>query len=184
MSRDQNLVASLQALFPDRLARNCLDSNDAAHLVVYEGTDGRACFEALEQTNSVVGFLLKNPDRKQIYLLAVDHCFFEDHEEPRCDCVLFDNQHFCFVELKLNVVKRRRVTQTLKEARKQLGATIRFFKTAIQPKSEDFFDFTLEAYVVMQTAVYPRKRASRDVVFIKFLEEFGVVLYEQNSKSF
>ena len=82
------------------------------------------------------------------------------------------------------MVKRRRATQTLKEAQKQLGATIRFFKTALQPKSEGFFDFILEAYVVMQTAVYPRKRASRDVVFIRFLEEFGVALYEQNSKSF
>lgn len=39
-------------------------------------------------------------------------------------------------------------------------------------------------YVVMRADIYPRKRASRDIVFVKFLEDFGVELYEQNSKSF
>jgi hypothetical protein len=183
MSRDTILITSLYELFVDRPIKNCLDSNNAVQLVVYEDVNGRACIETVEHPSSIIGFLVQNPSKKRIYLLALDHCFFEDHEDTRCDCIIFDDHYFCFVELKLNV-RPRRATQELKSARRQLGVTIQFFKATLLPKSKNFFNFTLEAYVVMQTPVYPRKRAGRDIVFVKFLEDFGVELYERNSKSF
>jgi len=183
MSRDTLLITSLDELFADRSIKNCLDSNNAVQLVVYEGKNGKASIKTLEDETSIVGLSVQNSAKKKIYLFALDHCFFKDHEDARCDCIVFDDHCLCFVELKLNV-RPRRAAQELRSARRQLGVTIQFFKAALLPRSKNFFNFTLEAYVVMETMVYPRKRASRDAVFVKFLEDFGVELYEQNWKSF
>lgn len=182
MSRDSNFVLSLYELFANRPIKNCLDSSKAVHLVVFEDANGKTCIEELE--HQTFGLHVENLNKKQIYLLALDHCFFKDYEDTRCDCIIFDDSCLCFVELKLNVGKYDQATEALKKARKQLGTTIQFFKTALQLKSKNFFNFNLEAYVVMQSTVYPRKRASRDAIFVKFLEDFGVELFEKNSKTF
>ncbi|MEZ4657995.1 MAG: hypothetical protein R2911_10515 [Caldilineaceae bacterium] len=92
--------------------------------------------------------------------------------------MIFDDQYICFVELKLDV--RRQATQKLKDARGQLGASIEFFKTNVPILT----NYRLEAYAVLQDKVYPRNSASRDIVKVRFLEQYGVELFETSTKSF
>ena len=183
MNNQSALITALQEAFSDRLSKECLDSIRTISFVVYEDHNNRSRFYIPDTNDDKIGFRIKNPKGKLIYLLAVDQCFFGDDEIKRCDCIIFDDQSFCFVELKLDA-KRRRATANVKEARVQLGETINFFKTALLPKSNNFFGFTLEAYVVMKTQIYPRHPAGLVQRRVKFLEDFGVRLFEENSRTF
>jgi len=116
--------------------------------------------------------------------LALDACFFQSDDPKRCDCILFDDRYLCFVELKLNVNVRRQAADKLNDARRQLGSSIQFFKIKILPHLSSAVAYKLEAYAVMQDNIYPSNRASRNTVFVRFLEEHGVALFEKNTKSF
>ena len=184
MDKDVKFINLLFHLFAEKLREECLTSKNDERLLASEGENSRSQLSVYEEASEHPdGFLLKNFHQKTLHLLAIDHCFFSDSDPQRCDCLIFDDQFLCFVEFKLEV-KPRKATDRLKEARDQLGSTIEFFKSEIEPFSESFFDFKLEAYVVMKEHVYPKQRASRESVFVKFLEKYGVALFESCQKTF
>ena len=86
------------------------------------------------------GFQIDNPTQKEIHMIAVDHCLLTNRDRAiqKCDCVIFDEQFFCFVELKLNV--RKNISDNIKEAETQLGETIQFFERSLGT-DEHFFGF-------------------------------------------
>ena len=182
MSRDQEMLAWLHETFQlSRPVAQCIESSTDDEMVVCEkGGDGSPCaFHKTERD----GFYIKNSRQKEIHLLATDQCFFTVTDEKRCDCIVFDDDYYCFVELKLSV-KPRNFGDNAKEARKQLGNTIRFFEETSKADFQIFLEFKREAYVVMRDHVYPRNIAARKEAHIRFLQEYKVPLFEQNKKEF
>ncbi|MEM7539442.1 MAG: hypothetical protein AAF639_45215 [Chloroflexota bacterium] len=185
MTNSEVLIDILHELYPDR-TKNCIDMENDQQLIVYEGDDSRSYLRAIseDESDSIIGFKITNNKCKSIHLLAVDACFFHSSDEKkRCDCLIFDNYTLCFVELKTNA-RRHRATKRLKGVRNQIAASIQFFKTHILSDSRVVDKYELEAYVVMKDNVYPRSRPSHQATLLDFLEQYGVELFEQNTKSF
>ncbi len=188
MSKDVNLKNALVELFPDRSTKECLSPPEYREKFVILETEldnGKRLTvieERIDEKQNV--FHISNPSAKAIYLLALDGCFFTEIDMKRCDCMLFDDLVICFVELKLDVTSKRQRTEKLRDARKQLGLTIQYFKEQTRTLTQDFFGFELEAYVVMRTRIYPNHRAGKIARRVHFQEEYGVSLYEENEKTF
>ena len=184
MSNAEFFLDVLNKLYPERMG-GCVDARDENQLLIYEGDGSRSYIRPVSdlELKSLSGFLIKNANNLRIYLLALDACFFRSDELQRCDSLAFDDSCLCFVELKIDVGSRNSARQ-LRKARSQLGASIQFFKDHVLGKLPSLANYQLEAYVVMYDKVYPRARAARNSVFVQFLEEYGVELFEKNTKEF
>jgi hypothetical protein len=70
---------------------------------------------------------VNNPDLKEITFKAIDHCVPvlrpDGNLESRCDGLLLQDNNLMFIELKDKVIRG-----WVKEARKQLAITIKYFK--------------------------------------------------------
>lgn len=169
--------------YPQTLPEDSLVSSQAFLLEITEDRSHCSNWSSLKSVPSQSqGFLIHNPQEKWIYLLKVDAKWFEEKHSKRCDCLVFDSTSLCFVELKLNVDSWKRATERIKEASMQIQETLSFLK--LNMLSCYLSRFSLEAYIVMQTSVYPRRTAERSARRLKFLEETGMKLYEENEKSF
>jgi hypothetical protein len=102
--------------------------------------------------------------------------------KSQCDFILFNENDFCFIELKLNAVslEERAVKKNWKKAVKQLNNTIDLFDEKLNANYEDL---NLEAYIATPE-IYPRSNATWTEIRINFLESKGIELYEQNKKVF
>ena len=89
-------------------------------------TDGE--FEVINHTNSPIDFL------------KIDSCIYSSGDTTRSDCAVYDNDTFCFIELKC--IKPKNFAKKRREAEDQLEATIRDFKDKEIIKGKN-----LEAYV-------------------------------------
>lgn len=181
MNQDQLFIDWLKSHFGEsRQVESYLQGTTAPDTIVCESEEqGNSCFF---ENNRQDGFIVKNPTGKHIHLFSLDGCFFNPNDGKRCDCLVFD-AHCCFVELKMRVT-RRQGSQKSSEAREQLGGTIRFFEAAVMTTTSDFFGLSREAYIVMQTNVYPRRSAARETIFVQFLQRYKVPLFELNEKEF
>lgn len=209
MDSDAQLIDALCTIFGEEVQYTCLSTTNDERFLAVENENNRsvivpipsdAVFNItaidLEDNNrihyrathpngsNVLGLLAINQQHKAIHLLAVDHCVLSSADPKRCDCLLFDNQFLCFVEFKLDVEKKKNATSNLNSARKQLATSIQFFGSQLTAVSPTVFGFKPEAYAVLRTNVYPKKRSQRETVFVKFLEETGVPLFEANVKQF
>jgi hypothetical protein len=170
--------------YPTTLPPHALVRSQDSILVVIE--DHQGCSTWMDPATSSTGssgLQLENPTGKLIYLLKIDKAWFLDHQHSqRCDCVIFDDQTFCFVELKLQVSTWKRASERIKEAIDQIKNTLTFFR--LHMLGCQLSRFQLEAYIVMQSHIYPRQPAGRTQRQVRFLEETGLKLYEHNHKTF
>ena len=131
-----------------------------------------------------------------VHFLAIDKCLFmDDVQTQRCDCAVFDDLTFCFVEIKTTSSENdRRIAKCRKKASDQLLATILHFKNEM-----NLDGCQLEAYVTLVTESStlarnideleeellpkPRARANLIEMVVKF-DEIGVALYYDNKKRF
>lgn len=207
MDSDTQLINALRSILGEEVQFNCLTETHDEQFLVVEDENNRSIIQRVpdeitftitqveinsrihhrttdQNGHHVLGLLIINQTGKMVQLLAVDQCVFGSTEPRRCDCLLFDDQFLCFVELKLDVEKWKTASANLNTARKQLTETIRFFRTQLITMSPTVFGFKPEAYAVMRTNVYPNMRSSRNIVFTRFLEKTGVPLFEANVKQF
>ena len=190
--KDAAMSAQIAQFFSERAIQECLESDNRAEFHICDGNENastekeqRTFILRVPMTNDLYSFTVKNPGRKKIHHLAVDHCFFDrSYSGDRCDCIVFDDVYFCFVELKLNLRTKKGAAKHLRKARKQLGSVIQEFKRTFQNNSKDFLGYILEAFIVMYKQRYPKDTASRKIRAVHFLEEYGVALFETNEKVF
>ena len=180
MNKDAQMIAQLHLLFPRRAVKECLTFSNREKFHIVENELTQKCVIKDESTNS---FRIINPTQKNIHLLVIDNCFFTSQDtQKRCDCIVFDDRYFCFIELKLDLSKTKQISERRKEARDQLGATIEFFRSTVNSK---FLDLKPEAYIVLPIReVHPKHSASRSEVAVAFLEKYGVPLLEKAEKDF
>ena len=100
--------------------------------------------------------------------------------DSHCDCVLFDENDFCFIEFKLNAIsiEERAIRKNRSKAIYQLSKTIDLFDTKLE---KNYQGLNLEAYVCSPQS-YPRDDASWKSISVAFLEKYGISLFETNEK--
>ncbi|MCP4701971.1 MAG: hypothetical protein GY862_34695 [Gammaproteobacteria bacterium] len=176
--------ALLKAHFPLIANNNCLEANDSSVFHVYDDpTAGRCRIDTAMEIPEEQSFVVDNPDNKQIRLLAVDHCLLFDGEGKKCDCILYDDTYFCFIELK-DVIsddhqKRRRAR---KDAKPQLLATIELLQDSLPASA--LADITQEAYLcVGRRPARPAIKSESQAAMRDFAAK-GVSLYDGCRKAF
>ena len=99
-----------------------------------------------------------------------------------CDFVFFNEQNFCFVEMKLNAtsIDERTIDDNRKKAIKQLKNTIEHFDTQF---SIDYAGLLLEAYIATPD-FYPKVSALSSDIRVNFLEETRIELFEGREKKY
>jgi hypothetical protein len=122
-------------------------------------------------------FKVSNPHQKSIHFLAVDSCTFLDSDDTRCDCILFNEKTFCFIELKS--CKSKNESNHRKKAKAQLKATIKEFKSRLS------FTQALEAYICITCIpVGKSPRAANQEAIVEFEEVFDTKLSYGCEKDF
>ena len=124
---------------------------------------------------------VQNVLKKPIALLAIDGCFMKG-KSSRCDCAFFDEDCFCFAELKFDSTTKSelQIAENRTKAVDQLRTTIQLFINALD---NNFIGYRCEAYVCTPEH-YPNKGTALDAFILEFLEDYGVDLYEKNEKIF
>jgi len=168
----------IEKAYPQIVQNSCLEILTDLEFSIYDSEMGR-CFIQKED-DKIEHFTIKNPNQKEIGFLAIDKCIFMDSDKiKRCDCVVFDNKTFCFIEIKET---NQRKSENSRKAKEQLLTTIKEFKDKI-----DFSDKRLEAYVVVGLdfkKISPASKSQDLLSTLKF-ERLGVTLFQDgNEKKF
>lgn len=114
-----------------------------------------------------------NANKRQIILLSIDHKLIKEHVGGICDCALFDDKQFRFVEFKTNAYgnSEQSVRDTFDKATEQLKETIRVFKDRLQKVDIVFEDaVTLSCHVVVSQR-FPKRRAIIQDYQMSFADE-------------
>ena len=163
---------------------NCIESNNKNVFWIDENPLTSKSFIVQHLVNNDekdIMIRINNPLTKDINLLCIDACIFSSSDGSRCDCAIFDDNKFCFCELKFEVIKSDNATSNLKKARnKQLNSTITEFKSKV-----DFSRFSkLEAYVALKKYYYPKRPARLAGLKTDFWNQHQVEYFEEKEITF
>lgn len=98
--------------------------------------------------------------------------------DSHCDCIVFNDTDFCFVEMKLNATSLKKANQKRHEGIKQLSNTVDLFDDKLE---RNYDGLRLEAYLCTPK-IYPRENAAFQALRLAFLEEKGIELFEKAEK--
>ena len=172
----------LKTVLKDRNIKPCLSLKDSSIFYIDDSTEQKKCIILDEVENASEFLKIINPNKKTLFLLAVDGCFFGDGKPPkRCDCIFFDDIIFCFAELKFKSFTEHldNIENNRKDAITQLLLTIDFFDKRL---NNNYLNFNKEAYVCTPVH-YPNKNTALDAFAIQF-SDLGITLIESNEKTF
>jgi len=113
--------------------------------------------------------------------LAIDECLFDSSDGSRADCMVFDDEVICFIELK--DCKKKNIYKNRKKAKRQLIAVIKKFKEKIK------LDRVLEAYICVTCSakdgtVTMTPRANNKEAQLEFEEFYNTALFYDCTKEF
>lgn len=99
-----------------------------------------------------------------------------------CDTIVFNNNLFCFLELKHNATSTevRAINKNRKKAIKQLSNTVEIFDNKLE---ENYVGLELEA-IVSTPDTYPRQDTAWESLAVEFLEKYSIPLSETTEKEF
>ena len=157
---------------------DCLEVELSEHFFIQDNDDKNPAF-----INYDFGqFEVINKIHKDIHFLKIDDCIYKSNDSSRCDCAVFDDKVFCFIELKTCKIKSQKYNRV--KADKQLKQTIMKFK------NEDIVNGKkLEAYACLTCKTIDEKLTritnaySQDVIF-EFEEDLDVELQYECIKEF
>ncbi len=172
---------TLRAIFAQIEDNHCLETISDSEFEIYDSGEEQRCFILSDESISSGTQLFKviNHNNQNIRFLAVDKCLFFDGDKfKRCDCLLYNEDYLCFVELKKVDTTRNR-NSAKKTARAQLYSTIRIFKEKM-----DFENRIVEAYLcVGYKPTNPATLASSQSAKVAF-EDLKARLYNGCQKRF
>lgn len=114
-----------------------------------------------------------NENNREIVLLSIDNKLIKEHVGGICDCALFDDKQFRFIEFKTNAYgnSTEQVRETFDKATSQLRETIHVFRDKLQKVDIAFGDVvTLSCHVVVSQR-FPRSRAVKQEYQISFADK-------------
>jgi hypothetical protein len=183
MTTTETMIQHLDKALKDRSPRRCISTHKNA-LFYLDDDDNEGCTVQLAKVlDERTYFEVNNSTEKPIAVFKIDKCLMGAGTKiKRCDCALFDDTVFCFLELKYNALSATtlRIKANRTEAVDQLRSTIHFFNNTLK---DNYLGRKIEAYVCTPE-YYPKRDTSLDDAKIEFLEDFGIDLFEQNQRTF
>lgn len=172
------MKTQLENAFPCCKTGKCLETTKVLQFEVFDCEIEKRCF-IKKSAEELAHFHIENPHEKSIHFLAIDNGVYPDDVQKKCDFAVFDEQTFCFIELKHSKPRKRK--ERRKRAIQQLRATIERFQQQC-----DFEDYNLEAYASVGNLglVFKSRLASHSSAFDEFDGELNTALFEGNSKRF
>jgi len=180
------MIDEIKNIFGEQRTNNCLSvENRVEFLIAEDEATNRSYIVPNSQKNISLDecLIVKNPLQKEVSHLSIDACFLTQqhgYSGEKCDFIAFADEKFCFVELKSNATSKKKTRENLKKARNQLGATIDYF----DDNNLDFSEYTLEAYIVLKSKLYPTDQASIKERRKKFFDKYEVDLFEESEVEF
>jgi len=167
----------IEKIYPQSLTNGCIQQRTDS-FDVYDHRVEHRCYIKTD-LDEPSDFTIKNKGNKEIHFLAIDKCLFHDTDTfERCDCAVFNENEFCFIEIKESNLNQRQ--ENKKKATGQLRATISKFKGTF-----DLSGYVLEAYrCIGIKEPSPRIPASGYEARVDFNDNLGVLLYDGNIKEF
>lgn len=168
------MIDVLKEAFPQIQKNGCLETLLQEQLEIYDCEKEKRCYICEKDGH----FQVLNLKRKEVGFVAVDKClFFDDDEFKKCDCIVFDSETICFIEIKECKPKRRKGHK--KSAEKQLKSTIEVFKSKLN------IDKKIEAYLCVGcSATRPSRTASSKNAQAEFLMQLNTILFDGCQKEF
>lgn len=156
---------------------DCIQKVEKQNFFIKDDTSDHPAY--LVDTNGQ--FEIISSTQKEINFLAIDDCLYDSSDDSRCDCAVFDESVFCFIELKVCKIKNQKVNR--KKADKQLKETILNFKDENIIKGK-----TLEAYSCLncekEEGLVRITNASCKDTILEFEEEYNTNLHYSCTKEF
>jgi len=172
------MISSLKELFPHIDEKECLQFITKPSFEILDHEEDKKCY-ILEENGQ---FKVINMNEHEIGFIAVDECLFSSSDGSRADCIVFDDDIVCFIELKHCKNKKQLITKHKKKAKKQLIATIEFFRSNIN------MERSLEAYICITCTIDERitmtPKASNEEAQLEFEEYYDTQLFYSCQKEF
>lgn len=167
------MIEDLKEAFQQIEQNNCLEFLNKS-FEIYDCEEEKRCYICKQDGH----FQVLNRDSKNIGFIAIDKClFFDDDEFKKCDCIVFDEDTICFIEIKDCKPKRRKGHK--KNAEKQLKSTIQIFQDKIT------IDKKIEAYLCVGcSSTRPSRTASSKNAQAEFMRDFNAHLLDGCQKEF
>ena len=163
----------LKEAFPQTESNSCIKTISSKEFDIYDCEEEKRCYIATEYGQ----FRVINSLEKEITFLAIDKCLFFDSDRfKKCDCVVFDNDTICFIEIKACKFKQRKYNK--KTAISQLKSTIEIFRKELD------IDKKIEAYLCIGMNPENPPRASTSDRILEFEEELDTKLFDGCQKEF
>lgn len=123
--------------------------------------------------DALKALMVINEKNRQIVLLSIDNKLIKEHVGGICDCALFDDKQFRFVEFKTNAYGNspEQVRETFDKATSQLKETIHVFKDRLQKVDIQFEDTVVLSCHVVVSQRFPKSRAIKQEYQISFADE-------------
>ncbi|MFN3850976.1 MAG: hypothetical protein ACK4NY_16190 [Spirosomataceae bacterium] len=164
---------SLEEVFPKISTHNCLTFIKDIEFYIFEDEN------KVSQIGEDGILKVNNPNKKNIHFLRIDHCFLGDGDGKKCDCAVFDDNTFCFVEMSIARMKNRKEKQ--KDAVQQLENTIKLF----EEKNISYGNRKIDALICFNYRdTYPSSPASKLNAYLQFLQDYNVKLNIGNQIEF
>lgn len=171
------MINSLKKVFPHLEEKECLQIIEKEAFEIFDHKEEKKCYIVEENGQ----FKVINSQKKDIGFLAIDECLFDSSDGSRADCIVFDDEVVCFIELK--DCKNKNIPSNRRTAKKQLVATLKFFQTNIK------LDRKLEAYICVTCSSTDGKvtmtpRANNEEAQLEFEEFYNTALFYCCQKKF
>jgi hypothetical protein len=171
------MINSIKKFFPHIEEKECLQIITKEAFEIFDHVEDKKCY-IIEENGQ---FKVSNAQKKEIGFLAIDECLFNSSNGTRADCLIFDNEVVCFIELK--DCKNKNISRNRQKAKKQLVAIIEFFQKNIR------VDRALEAYICVTCSakdgtVTMTPRANNKQAQLEFEEYYNTALFYKCHKEF
>ena len=171
------MINSLKEVFPHLEDKECLQFIKKKSFEIFDHKIDKKCH--IVENNGQ--FRVLNSDEKEIGFLAVDECLFGSSDGSRSDCIVFDDEVLCFIELK--DCKNKNIPANRRTAKKQLISIIEFFEDNIKT------DRKLEAYICVTCSsedgtITMTPRANNEQAQLELEEYYDTALFYACEKAF
>ena len=157
--------------YPKCVENDCLWHSDLEEIFIKDEEAGK-CIQVTDY--STAHFTIENKKKKNIALLAIDKCIFNDQSgHKKCDFAFYDTESFVFVEIKDTY---KRTGSKKKQAKLQLETTLQHFLTKI-----DFTGYQLRVIISWKyRPTRPAATTAMQAARLHFLEKYRAILTEGN----
>ena len=89
----------IEAAFPQILSGNCLKGVTESEFHIFDNeVEPKRCY-IKRFDHDPKHFTVNNSLNQEINFLAIDKCVLTDKDETHCDCAVFTDQQFAFIEI-------------------------------------------------------------------------------------